>query len=156
MTSKAVGGSPRTESTEAITTVERFLTALAHGDVAAARPLITDDLEWRNVSLPTLRGARAIQVLRGLAKPWLRFDVILHHIAAEGDVVLTERTDLLAVGPLTIEFWVCGTFELRGGRIAVWRDYFSARDILRGTAIGVARLVTGRRGGRSTGYLSGA
>ncbi|TQF73901.1 epoxide hydrolase [Rhodococcus spelaei] len=145
---------PLDAAADSATAVESFLTALARGDVDSALGMITDDIEWVNVSLPTLRGARLVgRSLRAMNSPWLGFDAILHHVASTDGVVLTERTDLLSLGPLSIEFWVCGTFELRDGKVAVWRDYFSFRDLLRGTVIGLVRLALGRRGGRSTGYL---
>ncbi|MFD1811362.1 limonene-1,2-epoxide hydrolase family protein, partial [Rhodococcus gannanensis] len=125
--------SPDTTTSAAV--VEEFLTALAHADLDAATALTTEDIVWQNVSLPTLRGARAVGVMRGLARPSIKFDVIMHNITATGNVVQTERTDLIAVGPLSVEFWVCGTFEVRDGRIAVWRDYFSYRDSLRGLIV---------------------
>ncbi len=142
-------------TTESAVIVESFLTALAHGDVDAALPLLTDDIAWINASLPTLRGARLVgRVLRSLNGGRLRFDVIMHEIAVtDGGIVLTERTDLLAVGPLSVEFWVCGTFELRGGKVAVWRDYFSVLNFTGAIVVGLARLTLGRRGPRFTGYL---
>ena len=54
---------------------------------------------------------------------------------------MTERTDVLRFGRVRVAFWVCGTFELRDGKIAVWRDYFSYLDILRGTVVGVVQAV---------------
>ncbi len=56
------------------------------------------------------------------------FEVKFHRIAAEGNAVLTERTDALIFGPLRLQFWVCGVFEVHGGRITLWRDYFDAFD----------------------------
>ncbi|SEL14460.1 limonene-1,2-epoxide hydrolase family protein [Rhodococcus maanshanensis] len=135
--------------------VREFLAALARTDVDTAAAYLHSEIAWHNVSLPILRGYPLVtRVLRQLARPGLRFDVIMHHAAGEYGMVLTERTDLLGVGPLNAEFWVCGTFELRDGKIAVWRDYFSIRDVVRGILVGAARAVTGRRGGRGTGYLS--
>ena len=32
------------------------------------------------------------------------------------------------MGPVRLQFWVCGTFEVHGGQIALWRDYFDAFD----------------------------
>ena len=52
------------------------------------------------------------------------FEVKFHRIAAEGNAVLTERTDALVFGPLRLQFWVCGVFEVHGGQITLWRDYF--------------------------------
>ncbi|MGW0172688.1 limonene-1,2-epoxide hydrolase family protein [Rhodococcus sp. NPDC003322] len=149
--------SPALDSTDGVAVVETFLTDLAHGDADAALALIADDIEWTNVGFPSLRGARLVgRSIRAMNSPWLKFDAIMHNIAATDGVVLTERTDLLTVGPVSIEFWVCGTFELRDGKITVWRDYFSVRDLARGTAVGIVRAALGRRGGRSHGYLGRA
>lgn len=103
------------------------LTAL---DVDAAAELMTDDIVWTNVSLPTLRGKKRVtRALRMVTRPWLSFDAQMHHIVGDDRTVLTERTDYVTLGPLRIDFWVCGTFELRDGKVAVWRDYFSWRDV---------------------------
>jgi limonene-1,2-epoxide hydrolase len=53
-----------------------------------------------------------------------RFEARIHHIAADGPFVLTERTDMLERRGMHLEFWVCGTFEIREERIVLWRDYF--------------------------------
>ena len=44
--------------------------------------------------------------------------------AVNGASVLTERTDVLVIGPVRMQFWVCGVFEVHNGRITLWRDYF--------------------------------
>jgi limonene-1,2-epoxide hydrolase len=58
------------------------------------------------------------------------FEVKIHRIAADGNSVLTERTDALIVGPLRLQFWVCGIFEVHNGAITLWRDYFDKFDFL--------------------------
>ena len=52
------------------------------------------------------------------------FEVKIHRIAVNGSSVLTERTDVLQFGPVRLQFWVCGVFEVHDGRITLWRDYF--------------------------------
>ncbi|MEZ5237852.1 MAG: limonene-1,2-epoxide hydrolase family protein [Microthrixaceae bacterium] len=71
-------------------------------------------------------------VLRGLDRPSMSFEVYIHSSAASGPVVLNERTDVINVGPVRAQFWVCGRFEVHDGHITVWRDYFDNLDILRG------------------------
>ena len=29
---------------------------------------------------------------------------------------------------MRLQFWVCGTFEVHGGKITLWRDYFDLFD----------------------------
>ena len=67
------------------------------------------------------------------------FEVKIHRIAADGDAVLTERTDALIFGPLRLQFWVCGVFEVHGGRITLWRDYFDTLDFSKAAAEGPCR-----------------
>jgi limonene-1,2-epoxide hydrolase len=59
------------------------------------------------------------------------FEVKFHRIAAEGNAVLTERTDALVFGPLRFQFWVCGVFELHDGQITLWRVLVRAASLLR-------------------------
>lgn len=131
---------PTSGPNTAIDTVERFLFALQDSDLDTALSLVDDDLEYTNVSLPTLHGKRALdrafRPLLGRAG----FRVHFHHVAAEGDVVLTERTDALVLGPVTWQFWVYGRFELVDERITVWRDSFDWGDLLIGLVRGVAAL----------------
>ena len=51
--------------------------------------------------------------------------------------MLNERTDALVFGPLRIQFWVCGVFEVRDGRITLWRDYFDMFDFVKAHAAGL-------------------
>ena len=55
----------------------------------------------------------------------------VHHIAANGNVVMTERTDVFFAGPKTIELPVMGTFEVTDdGKISAWRDYFDMNQFM--------------------------
>ena len=83
------------------------------------------DVVYQNIPLPPARGAREFEKqMRFFEKLVDHFEARLHHIAADGPFVLTERTDVLERGGLKLAFWVCGTFEVRDGRITLWRDYF--------------------------------
>lgn len=62
----------------------------------------------------------------------MSFSVIAHHRAAANGVVLNHRTDVLGIGPVRSVFPVRGTFVVRDGRIAVWDDQFSLRQVLVG------------------------
>ncbi|MBP1820836.1 nuclear transport factor 2 family protein [Mycobacterium sp. OAE908] len=110
-------------------TVENFLYAVQDEDFDTADSLLADHIVWQNVGLPTLRGRQRIVKLMRQGQGRLGFEVKIHRIAAQGNVVLTERTDALIVGPVRLQFWVCGTFEVHGGRITLWRDYFDMFDI---------------------------
>jgi len=128
---------PITDTNIAI--VEKFLNSLRDKDLDTADALLADDLVYQNVGFPTIHGRRrAMKLFSGMQRPSMGFDVKIHRSAADGDTVLNERTDVLVFGPLRLVFWVCGVFEIRDGRIALWRDYFDnvdfAKALVRGTA----------------------
>lgn len=122
-------------------TVEVFLHALQDQDFDTADAALADDLVYQNVGLPTIHGRhRAIKLFRQMEGK-ARFEVKIHRIAADGPAVLTERTDALIFGPLRLQFWVCGVFEVYDGRITLWRDYFDFYDMFKATLRGLAGLV---------------
>jgi limonene-1,2-epoxide hydrolase len=121
--------------------VETFLYALRDKDFDAADAVLDDDLVYQNVGLPIIRGRqRTMKLMRGLDRPNAGFDVKIHRIAAEGSAVLTERTDVLAFGRFEAHFWICGVFEVRDGRITLWRDYFDTIDFIKGIVRGLAAM----------------
>jgi limonene-1,2-epoxide hydrolase len=129
-------------STDANTAiVEKFLGALRDKDFDTAGDLLAEDLVYENVGFPTIHGSRrAMKLFAGMKRPSLGFDVKIHRAAAEGDSVLTERTDALIFGPLRLNFWVCGVFEVHDGRITLWRDYFDNVDFIKALLRGVAAI----------------
>ena len=122
------------------TVVRDLLDKLAAGDVDGAIELLDADVVWRNTYLPTFRGPQVAEQLRGMVARGIGFEVVHHHIAATGDVVLTDRTDVLTFGRWRSEFWVRGTFEVRNGKVVLWDDAFSWADVL---GSGLTGLVKG-------------
>ena len=118
--------------------VEAFLAALAEPELSVASALVANDITYITVGMPTLRGRdRVLSVLGGLARPGFSFEVYLHAISASGGTVLTERTDVLVLGPVRLQFWVVGRFDVVDGEITLWRDAFDYVDILRATVRGL-------------------
>ncbi len=121
--------------------VEDFLNALQGQDFDAIDRLLADDLVYQNVGFPTIRGgARVRKMLRGM-EGRMGFEVKFHRNVAEGSTVLNERTDVMVFGPLRVQFWVCGVFEVRDGRITLWRDYFDLFDCTKAIVRGIVGAV---------------
>ena len=121
--------------------VEVLLSSLQAADADGAGAVLDDNLVYQNVGFPTIHGrARAMKLFRAM-EGRAGFEVKTHRIAVNGSSVLTERTDALQFGPLRLQFWVCGVFEVSDGRITLWRDYFDmwnfTKALVRGV-IGVA------------------
>ncbi len=132
----------------AIGVVRDFLAALERTDTEAALELLHPDVVYQNVPFPPARGRVAVErQLRGLERMFSGFAVIHHNIAANGSTVLTERTDILSIGKVDVAIWVCGTFELRDGRITLWRDRFDFADLIWAITRGGVKALVGLAGG---------
>jgi len=57
-----------------------------------------------------------------LRPPRAEFEIL--GLASQGATVFTERVDRFTIGGRTVALPVAGIFDLRGDRIAAWRDYF--------------------------------
>ncbi|PJG65421.1 limonene-1,2-epoxide hydrolase family protein [Acinetobacter seifertii] len=113
--------------------VERFLNALMQQDHVTISELLHPDIVYTNVSLPTFKGGKRVAGLIKLALSSVRkLKVKNHQLVAKENIVLTERTDILEIGPLHVGFWVCGTFEVEDGKIILWRDYFDWLNVSKG------------------------
>jgi len=111
-------------------------------DMDEALSYAAEDITYQNVPLPPARGKRAFaKQMRGMAKYGTGFEGRIHNIAANGDVVLTERTDVLKVKRFEAAFWVCGTFEVRDGQIVLWRDYFDWTTLVAASIKGAGRAL---------------
>jgi limonene-1,2-epoxide hydrolase len=122
-------------------TVEGFLNALQDADYETVDAALDDNLVYENVGLSRIRGGRRTAKMLRKMEGRMGFEVKIHRIAADGAAVLTERTDALIFGPLRIQFWACGVFEVRNGRIILWRDYVDVYDMFKGFVRGLAALV---------------
>ena len=82
--------------------VNQFLQALVVQDHQQIAALLAPDLRYTNVSLPTLVGGqRVANLFEILLRRGTGFEVKMHSVAVSGNVVLTERTDIIKVGTVT-------------------------------------------------------
>ncbi|MDQ3033450.1 MAG: nuclear transport factor 2 family protein, partial [Myxococcota bacterium] len=121
--STSVVGAPRRNENIAI--VASLLRALESFDIERALEHLAPTIVYQNYPLPPDRGhAQVRRTLRLFARMANHFEVRLIHVAERDGIVLTERTDVIRGPALDLEFWVCGTFEVRDGKIVLWRDRF--------------------------------
>ena len=117
------------EIAESMAFVRRFLDVGVQADPDEFASYFCEDAIWWNSPWPAIRGRAAIReaLRRGsermTALPWE-----LLHIAAAGNVVMTERVDHFEAGGKRISVPSMGIFELRDGKIAAWRDYWDLKQ----------------------------
>lgn len=144
MTIQAETGTPEQVSDPA-EIVTDFLLALQAADIDRVVSLLDEDATWINVSLPTVRGRRNVEkILRLSQKTGGGFRVHFHSTVAEGVTVFNQRTDAITLGRFEQRFWVMGRFEVRDGKILVWRDAFDWGDLLWGFVRALAGIVSPR------------
>jgi limonene-1,2-epoxide hydrolase len=112
--------------------VEAFIAAWNRGDAPAAFAMMADDVVWHNIPMEPAVGLAGVQALMAQFPPIEGTEWITHHIAASGNVVLTERTDRFLVAGRWRAIRVSGTFEINAeGKVAKWRDYFDMAEFQR-------------------------
>jgi limonene-1,2-epoxide hydrolase len=110
--------------------VRAFLSAMERVDYDAALPLIKSDCEYTNGPLGTVHGPAGV---RAMLEPF--FASILENrfvVAREvvtGPMVVIERLDRHRLPTGWVELPVTGVFEVHGGLITVWHEYFDVATL---------------------------
>ncbi len=113
-----------------IEVVRRFCAAWSD-DMGAVElaAFFTEDAVYHNIPQAPVTGREDIantiaSVLRPGPPGIEGIDFRVINIAANGPVVMTERVDVFRLPDRSFELPVMGTFEVSGGKINAWRDYF--------------------------------
>ncbi len=105
--------------------VTDFCVSWSRKNVEEILSYLTDDCFYHNIPMEPCVGKAAV---RGFVEPFLKeadsavFEI--KHTTSAGNVVMNERVDRFVMGPKKVELPVAGVFEIRGGKISAWRDYF--------------------------------
>ena len=118
-------------SDKPIDVVRRFCDAWSGGDLESLMAFFTDDAVYHNIPIDAVTGADAIRsTIAGFTQGVDKIEFRVDNIVADGGVVLTERVDVFHLPGKTIDLPVMGTFEVRDGKIAAWRDYFDLNQFM--------------------------
>ena len=114
-----------------IDVVRDFCATWGKGDLDAIIEFFTDDAVYHNIPVAPVTGKQAIRdTIAGFTAGVDSVEFRVLNIAADGNVVLTERVDAFITPAVTIELPVMGTFEVEGDKIAAWRDYFDLNQFM--------------------------
>ena len=115
--------------------VRAFCEAFSRRDTDELLQFFAEDAVYHNMPMPPVRGKDAIRsVLDMFLKPAESVEFVILRIAAVDNAVLTERLDIFLIGGKNVKLPVCGVFEVTGGQISAWRDYFDMGTWSRQTA----------------------
>jgi limonene-1,2-epoxide hydrolase len=109
--------------------VQEFCDLMVKRDASALRPYLADGVVYQNVGMEAASGIES--VLENVAAQFAMFPDSYEYrtvnIAAEGDVVMNERVDMVK-GPdgRLHGLPVMGAFVVRDGKISRWTDYWDS------------------------------
>jgi limonene-1,2-epoxide hydrolase len=105
--------------------VDEFIARILRMDLDAACELVADDVEYDNVPMGKVFGPDGIKgVLGQMVGSLDAVEWIIHRQVATDTLVLNERTDRFGMNGKWLDLPVAGVFEVRDGKIVLWRDYF--------------------------------
>ena len=110
--------------------VDAFLAAMEAKDYAAATPYVAEDCRYENMNAPGtvhVGPAGVVGFLEPFFAPIAKNEFHVLRRAVAGDVVFIERLDRHLFGARWVELPVTGVFEVKGGKIVFYRDYFDAQ-----------------------------
>jgi limonene-1,2-epoxide hydrolase len=114
-------------------TVRAFLAAAERKDFDEAVKHVAPDCEYTNLPMGTVRGPEGIrQTLEPFFAPIQENVFKVLREAADGPIVFVERLDRHRSAHGWWELPVTGVFEVHGGRITVWREYFDLATMQKG------------------------
>lgn len=126
-TSGTTTADPHTDPSDLVTA---FCAEWKAGDAATIAGYFSEDAVYHNIPMEPLVGRAAIaDFLHGFISAFGGIEFTIHHQAADGNVVLNERTDRFDLGDKHVELPVMGVFEIEAGKITTWRDYFDMAPI---------------------------
>ena len=105
--------------------VREFIAAWSNLDVDELVGYFTPDGTYYNMPIQPVSGHDQLrQFITGFLASWESTDWEVLNLVAEGDLVIAERMDRTVANGKHVNLPCCGVFEMRDGKIAVWRDYF--------------------------------
>jgi limonene-1,2-epoxide hydrolase len=112
--------------------IREFFEAWSRLDPAELASYFTADGVYHNVPTGPVGGrANVEEMIRAFTAAWTetRWEVV--NLVAEGEVVMAERVDRTKAGEKSVDLPCTGVFEMEGGKIRVWRDYFDLGTYVR-------------------------
>lgn len=112
-------------------TVKHFLDIMMAKDYDKGLALVAPDAEYDNVPIGKVAGPEGIRaVLEPFFGPTITNEYKVIREVVDGATVILERLDRHLLDSGWVELPVTGIFEVKDGKIALWRDYFDAPTLM--------------------------
>ena len=107
------------------TIVRDFIAAWTRLNVDELVGFFAPDGVYHNMPMGPVQGHDNLRrYISGFVSSWSSTHWEVLNLIGRGDWVIAERVDRTLVGHKPVDLPCCGVFQLEGGKIKVWRDYF--------------------------------
>lgn len=111
--------------------VQQFIRCWSTLDVDRIVDFFAEDGVYHNMPLTPVAGRVQLRgFIAAFVKDWETTQWEIVNLASAGPLVFAERIDRTRVGNKTIDLPCCGVFEMRDGKIGIWRDYFDMNSYM--------------------------
>lgn len=108
-----------------IATIRDFCAAWSRRDPEELAEFFTDDGTYHNMPIQPVSGKETVKgFITNFLATWTETDWEIISIAEAGETVFCERIDKTKTTQGDVDLPCVGVFEMEGGKIKVWRDYF--------------------------------
>jgi limonene-1,2-epoxide hydrolase len=105
--------------------IRDFIAAWSRLDPEELSGYFAEDGVYHNMPTGPVKGRENVrQMIAGFIGAWTETQWDILHLVSAGDVVIAGRLDRTKAGEKAVDLPCTGVFELEGGKIKVWRDYF--------------------------------
>ena len=123
------------ESVTNVQVVREFIEAWSRLDADELVTYFAEEGTYHNMPIAPVSGHANLRGFIGnFLKSWEKTDWEVLNIVAEGDLVIAERVDRTVVAGRQVDLPCVGVFEMEGGKIKVWRDYFDMATFTKGAS----------------------
>ncbi|MBW1641345.1 MAG: nuclear transport factor 2 family protein [Deltaproteobacteria bacterium] len=113
--------------------IREFIKAWSRLDPEELASYFADDGVYHNMPTDPVSGrANVEKLIRSFIGSWTETTWDILNIMSSGNVIIAERLDRTRAGDKSVDLPCVGVFELEGGKIKTWRDYFDFATYQRG------------------------
>ena len=114
-----------TEMSDNEIVIREFVAAWSRLDAGELAGYFTEEGIYHNIPSGPVQGRSNIErFIAGFISPWQGTEWEIITLLANDDTVMVERLDKTVVAGKEVNLPCFGVFEMEGGKIKVWRDYF--------------------------------
>lgn len=112
--------------------IRKFIAAWSRLDASELVEYFTEDGVYYNIPVGPVSGRDNLhQFISGFIANWTSTQWDILNLLANDKLVMVERLDRTCVGDKSVDLPCFGVFEMAGGKIRVWRDYFDMGTYLK-------------------------